>query len=391
MAESVLVTPTTSGGGSAQWRNRGATGHLGHPAHYNASSSRRSGGGNAADDRSTSSSTDSYSSASLRRDGASSRLEPHRSGPHMHQSSSQHHQAMMRHELTHPRGGSRHGRFGKLDSGGGGDALLGDYDIDALAVDLTDCALNEAAGSRLNSGYLQPMGGYPGSAPSTFYRESFLVERSGAGREGCGIGRSPVLSGISSLPKGLADDESLGPGNDESSGPSVLSSGLRSGLSSGASTTSPLMTGLTFSLDLAGFNTTGGRNRSFRVGGGNMSEGAESVHESDFLGFELALSDSGVMPSETQRGSGRFGGGGINDLGSSPTSVDGSVGGLEASSLPHHLDMDHTSFGNGFSSSAPTAMSSLFSFNSHSGSGGDDSGQAGGNDANEVSVFRRNR
>lgn len=388
-------------------QTKGAATATASHSHYKSSSRRNNG-----DDRSTTSSNESYP---MRRDRASPRLEGLHLASHvqhpLQQQASQRRQ-IMRHDTALGGGGdgdgaggssttggsSRHGQFptlGGAGGGGGASTLQGGearYDDDGLSMESQN-------GTGRNVSYLPSMdrggGLYPGSAPSAFYRESFpvapggIANDGGSGSGGGGNGRSimasPMLAGASPMQNGFAGgDRENGHHNDDHP---LGGSGAGGGTGSASNAnTSPLMTGLTFSLDLAGYTTTGGGLRSFRVSGGNMSEGAGSVHGSDFVGFDSALSDSGVMSSQGGGDGGRFGGG-FDELGLSPLSMHGSVGGMEASSLPRHLEIGPSSFGNScIVGSAPAGTSSLFSFNNHGQGGGGGGGGGGDHDDGIVEV-----
>lgn len=139
---------------------------------------------------------------------------------------------------------------------------------------------------------------FPNSAPSTFERESFpLLPGESVGISGL---RSALDASYGSKdsdargdrdPRGMSSAGVNGEGVRKHVSPSFGASPMMENL--GTSMTddrqtpvnSPLMAGLTFSIDLAGYGASGGH-QSHPVG----SEGAGSSHGSDFLGFE---SDTG--------------------------------------------------------------------------------------------------
>lgn len=244
---------------------------------------------------------------------------------------------------------------------------------------------SENDGIAIQSPLLQGAG-YPGSGPAgAFQRESFAPAQGDRTVVGGGKGASSGIESDRFNSAGRGSVESLTSPTLGGNSPTVggqAEDSLSAVGTGGASTnanSSPLMTSLTFSLELAGYTTTGGAH-SFRLGGSNMSDGAGSAHGSDSLGFDTAASDSGI---ETSRGglgvagggSWRFGGG-TDGLGSSPASMHGSFGGRETFSLPRHLEIGPSSFTNDFVGSAP-GTSSLFSFNNHDHNrGGDGAGGA---------------
>ena len=165
------------------------------------------------------------------------------------------------------------------------------------------------------------------------------------------------------------------------------------GLGGGGGHGSPLMTGLTFSLDLAGYDGGIGAGGSRLVGRAG-SEGALSAHgnnSSDFfsagaVGGGSSRSDAGADTADLSAFSGAFGGddgghghdgagggggGFVAGLlgGSSPAASHHSAGPLDLSAMPRQLDIGPSSFGAG--GDAGSLFSSF-------GGGGSESGGAMG-------------
>lgn len=222
------------------------------------------------------------------------------------------------------------------------------------------------------------MGGsrFPGSAPGSLHRESFPVMGS------VDAGNTPVGS------YGAAGGNGRAHASPSLVGGLGMNGAMSDGRSSPVGNSSPLIAGLTFSLDLAGYSGGtggGGGGQPYRSVAG--SEGALSTHgsTSDFLSYETdaagagsrsAVGGGGVFPS----GSGRMGGGlhgvdGGGIMGSSPALSHQSGGAREPSSLPGQLDIGPSfagGVGGGMRPPPRVDTSSLFSAFGQGGSGGVD-------------------
>lgn len=243
---------------------------------------------------------------------------------------------------------------------------------------------------------------FPGSAPSAFHRESFPLlagdnvgataggyavsdradsrfavgvrgDSGGVDVGGVGVGVGGTSPMIGSLPTSQSEDNRHSPLG------------------------SPIMAGLTFSLDLAGYGSGGGSggggssHHPYHRVGSSLSEGAGSTHGSDFLGFETAgvgaVTEAGAGAGGASAENRHSGGGGLagllaglgggegrgvgDGLGSSPNSVhSGSV--RESSSLPRQLEISPSFLGE-IGPNSRVDTSSLFSFGSSL-----DRGQTGG-------------
>ena len=243
-------------------------------------------------------------------------------------------------------------------------------------------------------------GGGGGSAPSSYQRESFAAIggelASSLNDVGGGIG---LVSEVDFAGGRDASASASGRGNASPLHGSVGANTVSDGLGSPGNSNSPLMAGLTFSLDLAGYtgsSLSGGAGSRGGAGGGYRavagSEGALSANGSainspTLFGFEMDAAgktrkaihggggSSGTVAGLPRSGSGRLaslhgggglggGGGSVGEMSASSPSSPLSVNGFSteaSSSLPRQLDIGPSLVGS-MGPPPPRVDTSIFAF-----------------------------